>query len=120
VVVGGEQVAKNLYEFWGSQLTDFLNRDPGLVVNLASREYSSAVDFESLCDGFVDVDFYEIKDGQPKIVAIYAKRARGIMADWIVRGRVDTVDKLKEFDLFGYKFDSQTSNEGHLKFVRSL
>jgi len=119
VQVDGDQIAKNLYEFWGSDLTDSLEKEGGDVVNLASKEYSSAIDFKALSAKVLDVDFYEIKDGQPKIVAIYAKKARGMMADWIVRSRIENCEDLKKFDLAGYRFDQENSDEKHFKFIRS-
>ena len=110
---------KNLYEFWGDDLTKLLNKRAGMVVNLASKEYSSVIDFSALINGYVDIDFYELKDGKPKIVAIHAKKARGIMADWIVRDRVETLENLRKFNLAGYKFDKLNSSDLHFKFVRS-
>jgi len=110
---------KNLYEFWGDDLTNLLNKRAGMVVNLASKEYSSVIDFSSLNNGYVDIDFYELKDGKPKIVAIHAKKARGIMADWIVRDRIETLEDLRKFNLAGYKFDKLNSSDLHFKFVRS-
>jgi uncharacterized protein len=114
-----EQIAKNLYEFWGSQLTEYLESEGGDVVNLASKEYSAAIDFSGLSQKVLDVDFYEIKNGQPKIVAIYAKKARGVMADWIVRCRIENLQEIQKFDFNGYKFDTINSTEKHFKFVRS-
>jgi len=115
----GERMAKNLYEFWGNQLTEFLENEGGDVVNLASKEYSHAIDFSSLSQNVLDVDFYEIKNGQPKIVAIYAKKARGVMADWIVRSRIEHLSDIQKFDLDGYRFDKENSTSNHFKFVRS-
>ena len=119
VVQDGERIAKNLYEFWGNQLTEFLENEGGDVVNLASKEYSHAIDFSALSQNVLDVDFYEIKDGKPKIVAIYAKKARGVMADWIVRSRIENLEDIQKFDLDGYRFDKQNSTDKHFKFVRS-
>ena len=86
---------------------------------MASKEYSAAIDFSGLSQKVLDVDFYEIKNGQPKIVAIYAKKARGVMADWIVRGRIANLEDIQKFDLNGYKFDTINSTEKNFKFVRS-
>ncbi len=110
--------AKNLYEYWSKLVTDFLNQEGDLILNLASKEYSSVIDLKNLRLKLLSADFYELRDDKPKIIAIYAKKARGVMADWIVRNRVEDVENLKSFDLMGYKFNAERSTDKALVFER--
>ena len=114
---------KNLYEFWGSQISNLLNaelKDDGdpCVVNLASKEYFKSVDLKTLQARVLDIEFKENKDGEYKIVAIYAKRARGLMADYVIRNRVDTVEALQGFDSEGYTFRDALSEPDCWVFCR--
>ena len=73
VHVDGDQIAKNLYEFWGSDLTNFLEQEGGDVVNLASKEYSSSIDFKVYAK-VLDVDFYELKMVSPKLLPFMPRK----------------------------------------------
>lgn len=116
----------NLYEFWGSRVTDLINHDlvsspgPDAVVNLASEEYARAVRPE-LLDGrlltprFLDAD----KAGNHRMISLFAKRARGEMAAWIVQQRVRSVRALREFDAAGYRYDADRSTSDRPTFTRA-
>ena len=115
---------KNLYQFWGSQISSYLNerlqRDVSpVVVNLASQEYFKAVDGKTLKARVVDCVFEEYKNGQYKIVSFYAKRARGLMARYCATHRVVTPRQLESFDAEGYGFDASVSRPERLVFRRS-
>jgi cytoplasmic iron level regulating protein YaaA (DUF328/UPF0246 family) len=114
---------KNLYEFWGSKITDLLNKDlkssgNDLIVNLASNEYFSSVKKKELKGTLITPNFKDEKNGKYKVISFYAKKARGMMADYIVRNGVDTVEGLKEFSTAGYQFDSESSTDTELVFLR--
>lgn len=114
---------KNLYEFWGSQITELLNDelagdDDPCVVNLASKEYFKSVDLKTLKARVLDIEFKEKKDDGYKIVAIYAKRARGLMADYVIRDRINTVEALQGFDAEGYTFRESLSEPDKWIFCR--
>ena len=99
----------NLYQFWGDGIARALNAQAealgtDTLVNCASQEYFGAVDLGALNLRVVTPQFYELKNGQPKIVSFFAKKARGAMARFILENRVSTVDGLKDFDLGGYRF----------------
>jgi hypothetical protein len=99
---------RNLYQFWGSQIADYLNRraqaDPSpVVVNLASEEYFKAVDRKALQPRVVSCVFEEQKGGKYKVISFMAKRARGLMVRYAVQQRAETVEQLKGFDLEGYR-----------------
>ena len=100
---------KSLYEFWGSEISKALNATADetgstYLVNCASQEYFGAVDLKALTPRVITPQFYDIKNGTPKIVSFFAKKARGAMARFIVENRVTSIDGLKDFDLGGYQF----------------
>ena len=114
----------NLYEFWGSTITEQLNKDlkssgSDLVVNLASNEYFSSVNPEKLNGTLVTPVFKDEKNGVFKVISFYAKKARGMMADFIVRHRVKSVEDLKTFNTDGYQFSAKDSKDNTLAFLRS-
>ena len=118
--------SKDLYGFWGSEITEKLNEDlldsPGdsALVNLASNEYFKSVNPEEIKGTLVAPTFLDRKEGGDyKMVSFYAKRARGSMASWIIRNRVKTTKDLKDFDEDGYRFDRDRSEPSAPVFLRS-
>ncbi|MEJ6793370.1 MAG: peroxide stress protein YaaA [Lacinutrix sp.] len=112
---------KNLYEFWKKDVVSSLNQeleDNEVLVNLASKEYFKAIDLKALKVPVLTVDFKEFKDGKYKIVAIFAKLARGLMARYIVDKNAKTIDDLKGFTSNGYGLSDELSSENHLVFTR--
>ena len=114
---------KDLYEFWGSQLTEACNEltashENRTVVSLASNEYIKAIQPQSLAGPFVTCHFKEMRDGAPKTIGLVAKKARGRMARFMVQNRPENVDDLKEFGADGYAFKSELSSDDDLVFVR--
>lgn len=115
----------DLYQWWGGQLAAQVAEDlaaspgPAVVVNLASAEYFRAV--ETLLEK-VRVISPRFEDrgpgGKPRIVSFYAKRARGMMARWLVTQRARSVASITNFELDGYKYDSQRSSADVPVFVR--
>lgn len=111
----------NLYKFWGNQITDTLNADkPSVIVNLASNEYYKAVKPKGLNAPVVNIDFKQIKGGKKKTIGLMAKRARGMMADYIIKKRITDVAKLKNFSEAGYSYDADASTEDNLVFVLKM
>ena len=114
---------KNLYEFWSEKIANELNdaisaQHDNVLLNLASQEYFKSVDRTTLDAEIVDVAFLENKGGVYKIVSFFAKRARGTMANWIVRNRIKTVEELKEFAEDGYYYSEEKSRPKALVFLR--
>ena len=112
---------KNLYEFWKKDIVKALNQeleDEEVFVNLASNEYFKAIDTKALKVPIVNIDFKEFKDGKYKIVAIYAKLARGLMTRYIIDTNANTIDDLKGFTTEGYGLSDELSSENHLVFTR--
>jgi len=114
---------KSLYDFWGSTIADTLNEHMAdhtdqTIMNLASNEYFKAVDKKTLNKTVIDAKFLNVKDGKARNLMYYAKYGRGLMARWIMQNRVDRAEGLKDFNLEGYKIDSQNSTETLLVFSR--
>lgn len=114
---------KNLYEYWGSTISEALNAlghaaGTDTLVNCASQEYFGAADTKALKLNIITPVFMEIKDDRPRIVSFFAKRARGAMARHIIENRVTTEDGLIAFNAGGYTFDPDLSEVNKLVFVR--
>ena len=116
---------KHLYAFWGSILREQLEADlkaqgSELIVNLASLEYFKAAQGKKLQGRIVSPTFkdFHVKSGTFKILAFYAKRARGAMAHYLIANRITKVDGLLNFDLNGYKYDAESSSELKPVFLR--
>ena len=116
---------KDLYSFWGDRIATQLNADiaasPGedVLVNLASVEYIKSVKTDVLEAPVVAPAFMDAKGtGDYKIIAFFAKRARGAMAGWMIKNRVKTVDELSKFDGMGYAYDPDRSTPERPVFIR--
>lgn len=113
--------SKDLYQFWKSKVTTFLNNEmteDEVLLNLASNEYFKAVDKKQLKAKMIDVDFKEFKNGSYKTISFFAKYARGLMARFVVDHQIENVEDLKAFDLDNYKFDANLSTTNKLVFTR--
>jgi uncharacterized protein len=113
----------DLYAFWRESVAAYVNRltgpmDDPTIVNLASEEYWSAVDESALRAPVVQPVFKEVKSGKAQIVAFFAKKARGMMARYIVQHRLTKPEELKAFDTAGYVFDGKASHGAQLVFSR--
>ncbi len=112
---------KNLYEFWKPTITKALNDEligEEFVLNLASSEYFSAVDFKKLKASVVTPVFKDYKDGKLKMISFFAKKARGLMVRFILDTNAATIDDLKAFNYEGYAFDANLSTSTQLVFTR--
>ncbi|HAS21742.1 MAG TPA: peroxide stress protein YaaA [Idiomarina loihiensis] len=115
---------KNLYEYWGDTITQTLNDDlaelgSSTLVNLASNEYFSAVKPKALNADIITPVFKDEKNGQYKVISFYAKKARGLMARFILNQKPESVSDLKEFDANGYSFNEAMSSDKQLVFCRA-
>ena len=93
---------KNLYEFWKQSLT----------------EYFKALQTAKVPNPVFNVEFKDYSKGKYKVVSFYAKKARGIMANFIIQHRINSTDELKEFNLAGYYLDKDGSDDTNLVFLR--
>jgi len=110
---------KNLYEFWDDSITKQINATGAPnIINLASHEYFKSVKKEALEGNLWTVDFKENKNGKYKIVAFYAKKARGMMCNYVVKNRLEKPEDMKGFDMDDYQFNEELSSERHFVFTR--
>jgi len=110
---------KDLYEYWGSDISNVLNDDESeLIINLASNEYFKAIDKKSLNAKILDIVFKEKKGDSYKVIGIYAKRARGLMVNFIIRNRLDNPAALQDFSDEGYRFDKDLSDDSTWVYLR--
>lgn len=118
-------LGKTLYQFWGSEITDLINlrlKESGShwIINLASNEYFKAVKPEALAAPIVHPVFKDESNGRYKVISFYAKKARGMMARYIIKNRIGQADKIKSFSDAGYQYDESQSSAQAWVFTRSV
>lgn len=115
---------KDLYEFWGEQITQWLTealaeqKGDKVLLNLASNEYFKAVKSKELKASVINVDFKDLKNGQYKIISFYAKKARGMMARYVIKNQINGIEQLKAFDSEGYYYAEKHSSATKMVFLR--
>ncbi|MFZ6813217.1 peroxide stress protein YaaA [Undibacterium sp. Rencai35W] len=114
-----------LYSFWGDKVTEVLSQllaqqKNKILVNLASEEYFKVVKPRLLPGSVITPIFKDYKNGQYKIISFYAKRARGLMARYCALHKISNPEKLKEFDLEGYAYYPEESDQQRWIFRRKL
>ena len=113
----------SLYEFWGDTLGKHLTEEvraqgQDTIINLASHEYSRAATTKALKLNVVSPRFLEIKGNEAKIVSFFAKKARGLMARYMIDHRIDRADGLKDFNVAGYAYRADLSSGDDWVFTR--
>ncbi len=114
---------QNLYHFWGDSVTDVLNAEldnmkKPFVANLASNEYFKVVNKNKLVADTISPVFKDKKNGEYKLISFFAKKARGMMARYIIDNRVLKPADLHDFDTAGYKYNKKMSTEFEPVFTR--
>ncbi len=114
---------RHLYDFWGDTITEQLNQDfigqsEKILINLASNEYYKSLKPKLLVGRVLSINFKEVRNGETRVVAIFTKRARGLMANWLIRNKIEQSDRIKAFDVDGYQFDASLSNDEQWTFTR--
>lgn len=114
---------KNLYEFWGDDITDSLNAQlkklkSDVLINLASNEYFKSVKSRQLNAEIVTPVFKDLKSGKYKVISFFAKKARGLMSRHIIEKGITSPNALKKFNAEGYKYDPEQSTARELVFTR--
>ncbi len=117
------RVGKNLYEFWGNDISDAVQADlkksgSPLLINLASNEYFKSVNAKTLDVEIITPVFKDLKQGKYKMISFFAKKARGLMARFIIDHQLNDPEGLKEFDAEGYYFSKTLSTASELVFLR--
>ena len=112
---------KNLYDYWREKITKQLNSELSEnepVLNLASNEYFKAIDSKVIKSDVYSANFKEFKDGKYKTIAIFSKKARGMMARYIIENNITDINSLKLFNFDRYFFNENLSSEKELVFCR--
>ncbi|MFW5822582.1 MAG: peroxide stress protein YaaA [Tangfeifania sp.] len=115
--------ANNLYEFWNPQLSKKVREaveasGSNVLVNLASNEYFKAIDTKVLQKEIITPEFRDMKNGYYKIIAVYAKKARGLMTRFILENDIRKVTDLQAFDMDGYNYNPRMSKSNRPVFTR--
>ena len=113
----------NLYEFWGSKVTELVNdlaieNRSKAIVNLASVEYLSVLKTDQINLPIINPVFKDYKNGQYKIVSFFAKKARGLMSRFIIQNKIKKSEELIDFNLDGYRYSKKESKENLPVFLR--
>ncbi|MCP5325578.1 MAG: peroxide stress protein YaaA [Oceanospirillaceae bacterium] len=114
---------KDLYQFWGDVITEALNAQltalkTECLLNLASGEYFKSVKKNKLKARIITPIFKDQKNGQYKIISFYAKKARGLMAAYVIRNEINDVSLIRDFDVEGYYFCAEQSSADEWVFLR--
>jgi len=114
---------KNLYKFWDHKINNLLKEDidangDNVLINLASNEYFKAVVAKDIDARIITPTFKEYKDGKYKMIAIYAKMARGLMSAFIIKNKISNPEELKLFDIDNYTYNDQLSEGDNWVFTR--
>ncbi len=115
----------NLYQFWGERITRSLNQElkqsgAATLINLASGEYFKSIKPALLKAEIITPAFREYRDGEYKFIQFFAKKARGLMARYLIDRRIEDPEKLKAFDYEGYRYDASLSSAKDWVFTRRL
>ena len=117
------QKGNSLYSYWGNQISQALNAQAAkngtqTLVNCASQEYFGVIDLPTLRIKVITPVFMETKSGKSKIISFYAKKARGMMARFIIQNRLKKVHDLCDFNSEGYVYNPEQSSQEKLVFIR--
>jgi len=112
-----------LYNFWDLQITDAVNdalkqQGDDFLINLASNEYYKVIKPNAIQGEIITPNFKEFRNGEYKMIGLFAKQARGMMSHYIIKNLVTSLDELKKFNLGNYKFNTSLSEGLNLIFTR--
>ena len=114
---------KNLYDFWSHEVTNNLNKnikkhDNKTIINCSSNEYFNVINQNNLEGNILNTVFKEYREGELKFISFNAKKARGLLAKFVINNRIVSKNDLKDFNLDNYKFDMSLSDESTFVFTR--
>ena len=114
---------KDLYAVWGERISEWLNQalaeqGDDILLNLASNEYFSSIKRKALQARIIETEFKDLKNGQYKIISFYAKKARGMMARYVIKHQLRDPAALQQFDDQGYRYCAEQSSADKLVFLR--
>ena len=114
----------SLYQFWGDTLSKFITNElkshsAKVLINCASVEYFKSLNNNSLNADVITPHFKELKNGNYKIISFFAKKARGMMARFIIKNKIQEPSKILQFDYAGYQYNEQLSSPLNPVFTRA-
>ena len=121
------ELGNDLYKFWKNKLTSYLydellNQNDKTLVNLASNEYSKAINLKSLSKDFniINIEFKDYRENSNsyKVIGLYSKKARGYLTRYIIKNKIDNINELKNFNYDGYVFNNEISDSNNFIFTR--
>ena len=111
--------SKNLYEYWGDRLYKEVRDSSGIIINLASKEYSKCIEkYLQPDDRYISCNFFEEQEGKLVQKGVYCKMARGEMVRFMAENRVEEPEGIKDFAVMGYRYAKELSSEKEYIFVR--
>ena len=111
--------AKNLYDYWGDRLYKEVRDSSGIIINLASKEYSKCIErYLQPGDRYISCNFFEEQEGKLVQKGVYCKMARGEMVRFMAENRVEEPEGIKHFAVMGYRYAKELSSEKEYIFVR--
>ena len=114
----------NLYDYWGKEILNIIEKDlealkSDIIINLASMEYFKAINPSEFSGHIINPIFKDTKNGKKKIISFYAKKARGLMSQFIIKNKITSIADIREFNLAGYQFDAASASENDRLFSRT-
>ena len=113
---------KSLYEFWMNPLFEFMKRrvelDKNGILNLASEEYSKVLNFKKIGCKLITPTFKTEKNGILKTIGILSKRARGMMANYVIRNKIENYEDVCDFSEDGYAYSKKLSTSLSPVFIK--
>ncbi len=114
---------KNLYEFWRNVVTEGINAQlkktrSNILVNLASNEYFKVINTKTLNAELITPAFKDYKNGQYKMMGVYAKKARGQFSRFVIKNQLEEPSELKKFNVDGYQFNEELTAGNQWVFTR--
>lgn len=114
---------EDLYDFWDNDITALCNEATKghknrSIINLASNEYNKVIRHNALEGDFITCHFKDVKNGRAKVIGLFAKRARGAMARYMIENKIETPEGLKDFNADGYIFFEDQSDAHNYTFIR--
>ncbi|MCG7869868.1 MAG: peroxide stress protein YaaA, partial [Candidatus Thiodiazotropha taylori] len=118
------QQGKDLYAFWGEQITQSINKDlkaqgDDILVNLASNEYFKSIKPKLVKGRIITPQFKERKNGSYRMIGVFAKKARGLMSRYIIDNQLSDPEDIKGFNVERYRFNKKLSKDDQWVFTRS-
>jgi len=114
---------KHLYDFWDMKINKAVQetldaQGDNVLINLASNEYYKSVKANKLNAEIITPQFKDFKNGQYKMISFFAKKARGLMTNFILKNRISNPEELKLFNMEGYEYNDRLTEGNNWVFTR--